>query len=53
MLVVGGAANKGIGFDIARILAENGLRTVVTSRNGKPGKPDPPINWVHHMIIPV
>lgn len=28
-------ANKGIGFDIARILAENGLKTVVTSRNGK------------------
>eukprot|EP00884_Botryococcus_braunii_P017099 jgi/Botrbrau1/4072/Bobra.152_3s0027.1 len=26
-------ANKGIGYDIARIIAENGLKTVVTSRN--------------------
>ena len=28
------AANKGIGWDIARILSEQGLRTVLTSRRG-------------------
>jgi len=28
------AANKGIGFEIARILHEAGLKVVVTSRNG-------------------
>jgi hypothetical protein len=28
------AANKGIGYEIARLLAEQGMTVVVTSRNG-------------------
>jgi NAD(P)-dependent dehydrogenase (short-subunit alcohol dehydrogenase family) len=28
------AANKGIGFEIARILAQQGLHTIVTARDG-------------------
>ena len=28
------AANKGIGWDIARILSEQGLRTILTARRG-------------------
>ena len=30
-----GAANKGIGYEIARQLAAQGLKTIVTARNGK------------------
>lgn len=33
--LVGPAANKGIGFGIAKLLAEQGLTTVVAARNGK------------------
>jgi len=29
------AANKGIGYEIARQLAAQGLKTVVTARNGE------------------
>lgn len=29
------AANKGIGYGIAKILAEQGLTTVIAARNGK------------------
>ncbi len=32
------AANKGIGWDIARILAEKGLRTIVAARNEELGQ---------------
>ena len=32
------AANKGIGWDVARILAEQGLTTVVASRNEELGR---------------
>jgi NAD(P)-dependent dehydrogenase (short-subunit alcohol dehydrogenase family) len=28
------AANKGIGYEIARLLAEQGMTVVVTARNG-------------------
>ena len=31
------AGNKGIGYGIAKIFAEEGLRTVVAARNGAPG----------------
>lgn len=36
MLPLPAAANKGIGFEIARLLSEQGLTTVVTSRDGRP-----------------
>lgn len=37
------AANKGIGYEIARQLAKEGLKTVVTARNRESYSEQPPL----------